>query len=215
MSGFILNWKTYQCLFIPWWNYKPQKTSKLLASDIKANNSNICSFQKTNLQLVILDSSHSYFVSYCSSYLVMLQSVLQSGQSFPFYLTSQLFPLEKQHSNFSCYIMHKIMLLFLTLIASSLPTPRGQTDSEFSYTTLKIQHWIPSLQGYPEMSRVLLQSITFEFQNYTIEVGDTRFFGSIPIPSSLGISISMVENTYLLSYIAHACMNVFNTLSNE
>ena len=59
------------------------------------------------------------------------------------------------------------MFLFLILIASSLPTPRDQTSPEFPYTTLRIQHWILSLKGYPEMPIVLMQSTTFGFQNHT------------------------------------------------
>ena len=212
MSGFILNWKTYQCLFIPQWNYKPQKPSKLLASDTKANNLIIRSFQKTNLRLTIFR-----FVPFLLC--IILQqlpcdaSICASiGPKFPFLSYQSIIPIGKVAQQFFL-LHHAQMFLFLTLIASSLPTLRGQMDSEFSYTTIRIQHWILSLQGYPEISRVLLQSKTFGFQNHTIEVGDTRFFGSIPIPSSLGISISMVENTHLLSYCA--CMSVINTLSNE
>ena len=167
MSGFILNWKTYQCLFIPQWNYKPQKPSKLLASDTKANNLIIRSFQKTNLRLTIFR-----FVPFLLC--IILQQLpcdasidVSIGPKFPFLSYQSIIPIEKVAQQFFV-LHHKLIFLFLTLIVSSLPTPRGQTSPEFPCrTTFRIQHWILSLQGYPEMSRVLMQSTTFGFKNHT------------------------------------------------
>ena len=209
MSGFILNWKTYQCLFIPWWNYKPQKPSKLLASDIKANNLIICSFQKTNLRLTIFR-----FVPFLLC--IILQQLpcdasirASIGPKFPFLSYQSIIPIGKVAQQFFL-LHHAQMFLFLTLIASSLPTPRGQTNSEFSYTTALDPQFTGisgDIQSFIAIHNLWIPESYYRGERHQIlwVNTNTKQFGYQYINGR--------EYLYLLSYCA--CMNVINTLSDE